>query len=62
MVYRIYVEKKQGLENEANALYSEIKTFLGIESIEKVRLLNRYDVENISEELFEYSVKTVFSD
>ncbi|MBE6624053.1 MAG: phosphoribosylformylglycinamidine synthase [Ruminococcaceae bacterium] len=62
MVYRIYVEKKQGLENEANALYSEIKTFLGIESIEKVRLLNRYDVENISEELFEYSVKTVFSE
>ena len=33
MVYRIYVEKKAGLENEANALLSEIRTFLGIDSI-----------------------------
>ena len=62
MVYRIYVEKKQGLENEANALLSEIKTFLGIDSIEKVRILNRYDAENITEELFDYAVKTVFSE
>ena len=62
MVYRVYVEKKKGLENEANALYSEIKTFLGIKNIEKVRLMNRYDVENITKELFDYSVKTVFSE
>ena len=33
MVYRVYVEKKKGLENEANALFSEIKTFLGIKNI-----------------------------
>ncbi|MBO5211970.1 MAG: phosphoribosylformylglycinamidine synthase [Clostridia bacterium] len=62
MVYRIYVEKKKGLENEATALCSEIKTFLGIESIEKVRLINRYDVENITKELFDYAVETVFSE
>jgi len=62
MVYRVYVEKKKGLENEANALFSEIKTFLGIKNIEKVRLMNRYDVENITKELFDYSVKTVFSE
>ena len=62
MVYRVYVEKKKGLENEANALYSEIKTFLGIKNIDKVRLMNRYDVENITKELFDYSVKTVFSE
>ena len=62
MVYRVYVEKKKGLENEANALYSEIKTFLGIKNIEKVRIMNRYDVENITKELFDYSVKTVFSE
>ncbi len=62
MVYRIYVEKKAGLENEARALLSEIKTFLGINSIERVRILNRYDAENITEQLFDYAVKTVFSE
>ena len=62
MVYRIYVEKKKGLQNEANALASEIKTFLGINSVENVRILNRYDAENITEELFDYAVKTVFSE
>ncbi len=62
MVYRIYVEKKEGLQNEANALLSEIKTFLGINTIEGVRILNRYDAENITKELFDYAVKTVFSE
>ena len=62
MVYRIYVEKKQGLQNEANALLSEIKTFLGINGIEKIRIFNRYDAENITSELFDYAVKTVFSE
>ncbi len=62
MVYRIYVEKKTGLDNEARALLSEIRTFLGINSVEKVRIINRYDAENITEELFEYAVNTVFSE
>ena len=62
MVYRIYVEKKAGLENEANALLSEIRTFLGIDSVERVRIINRYDAENITEELFNYAVTTVFSE
>ncbi len=62
MVYRIYVEKKAGLDNEARALLSEIKTFLGIENIERVRIINRYDAENITEKLFDYAVKTVFSE
>ena len=62
MVYRIYVEKKQGLQNEANSLLSEIKTFLGINTIEKIRIFNRYDAENITSELFDYAVKTVFSE
>ena len=62
MVYRIYVEKKCGLDNEARALLSEIKTFLGIDSIERVRIINRYDAENITEELFDYAVGTVFSE
>ena len=62
MVYRIYVEKKAGLENEARALESEISTFLGIKGVERVRILNRYDAENITEELFNYAVGTVFSE
>ena len=61
MVYRIFVEKKPGLDNEARALLGDAKKFLGIKGLEKVRLLNRYDAENISEELFNYAVKTVFS-
>ncbi len=62
MVYRIYVEKKTGLDNEARALKNEISQFLGINSVERVRILNRYDAENITKELFDYAVKTVFSE
>ena len=49
MVYRIYVEKKAGLAGEADSLLGDIRSFLGIKSAESVRVLNRYDVENIEE-------------
>ncbi len=62
MVYRVYVEKKNGLENEANGLCKELREMLGIASLERVRLFNRYDVESIEKELFDYSVNTVFSE
>ena len=62
MVYRIFVEKKPGLENEAKALLSDLKNLLLIENLENVRVINRYDAENISRELFDYSVKNVFSE
>ena len=62
MVYRVYVEKKRELAHEAKALLSDLKNLLGLKSLEDVRILNRYDVENIKEELFDYSVKTVFSE
>ena len=62
MVFRIYVEKKNGLDHGANALKKDLKDLLGIKGIEELRMYNRYDVENISEELFEKSVKTVFSE
>lgn len=62
MVYRVFVEKKAGLDNEAKGLLNEAKNLLGIESLENVRLFNRYDAENITKELFDYSVKTVFSE
>jgi len=62
MVYRVYVEKREGLDNEARALKNEISTFLGIKSVENIRILNRYDAENITAELFNYAVKAVFSE
>ena len=62
MVYRIYVEKKDGLDHSATALKKDLKDLLGINGIKELRTYNRYDVENISEELFENSVKTVFSE
>ena len=62
MVYRVYVEKKPELANEAKALLSDAKNLLGITALENVRLLNCYDAENIDAELFEYAKKTVFSE
>ena len=62
MVYRIFVEKKPELANEAAGLLADIKTLLGIQSLESVRMINRYDADNIDKDLFEYAVKTVFSE
>ncbi|MBR0416577.1 MAG: phosphoribosylformylglycinamidine synthase [Firmicutes bacterium] len=62
MVYRVYVEKRKELAHEAASLCSELRKLLGIESLEDVRLFNRYDVENLSEEDFEYASKYVFSE
>ncbi|MCR5576974.1 MAG: phosphoribosylformylglycinamidine synthase, partial [Oscillospiraceae bacterium] len=62
MVYRVYVEKRPGLDNEARALLGDARGLLGIKGLEKVRLYNRYDAENISAELFDYAIKTVFSE
>ena len=62
MVYRIFVEKKNELAHEAASLYSELKNLLGIKSLTGVRVLNRYDAENISEELFEQAIGSVFSE
>ncbi|MBQ8828079.1 MAG: phosphoribosylformylglycinamidine synthase, partial [Clostridia bacterium] len=62
MVYRIYVEKKKELAHEAAGLASDIQTLLQIDGLTDLRLLNRYDVENIDEALFERCKKTVFSE
>ncbi|MDD5823500.1 MAG: phosphoribosylformylglycinamidine synthase [Firmicutes bacterium] len=62
MVYRIYVEKKKELANEAKGLLSDIRTLLGIERVTDVRIINRYDVDNIEKDLFDYCVGTVFSE
>ena len=62
MVYRVFVEKKPELANDARSLLSEAKQLPGVEHLERVRILNRYDVEHITPELFDYAVKTVFSE
>ena len=62
MVYRVFVEKKKELASEAKNMLSDAKNLLGIDKLEDVRVINRYDVENIAPELFEYAKKTVFSE
>ncbi len=62
MVFRVFVEKKRELANEARALLNDVRGLLGIKQLDDVRVINRYDAENISEELFNYAIKTVFSE
>ena len=62
MVFRVFVEKKKELANEAKGLLSEANNLLGISNLKDVRVINRYDAENITEELFNYAKKTVFSE
>lgn len=62
MVFRVYVEKKPGFDVEAQQLGGELKTILGIDALDKVRIVNRYDVEGISRELFDQATPTVFSE
>ena len=62
MVYRVYVEKRPGLTAEADALLGDIRTLLRIDAVKELHLHNRYDVENITPELFDYSVKTILSE
>ena len=62
MVYRVYVEKKAGLQHEAFGLLGELRTLLGITNLEGLRVLNRYDVALEDEKLFHRAVRTVFSE
>ena len=62
MVYRIFTEKKKELAAEARALLNDINTLLQIKSVTSLRVINRYDAENITKELFDYAVNTVFSE
>lgn len=62
MVYRIYVEKKKEFASEAESLKKEIVSLLQIDGLKELRIVNRYDVEDISKELFENAISTVFSE
>ena len=61
-VRRVYVEKKPDFAVKAKELKHEIKHYLGIETVSAVRVLIRYDVENISEETYQKALLTVFSE
>ena len=62
MVFRIYVEKKHGFDVKAQQLTNELRTILGIDGLQNLRMINRYDVEGITEDLFHSCVPTVFSE
>ena len=61
-VRRVYVEKKPAYAVQAKELKHEISSYLGIKSTTNVRVLIRYDVENISDEVFEKACRTVFAE
>ncbi|MDK7191954.1 phosphoribosylformylglycinamidine synthase [Bifidobacterium sp. UMB1197] len=62
MVFRVYVEKRSGFDIKAQHLNHELKEILGINSLRSTRIINRYDVEGISKELFNTAIKTVLSE
>lgn len=62
MVRRVLVEKREGFDLEAKALKKDLLESLHINNIENLRILNRYDVEGISEEVYENAAKTIFSE
>ncbi len=62
MVFRVYVEKKTELAGDARSLLSDLRGLIGITNLENIRIVNRYDVENITPALFESCKNNVFSE
>ena len=62
MVTRIFVEKKKGYDVEAQAMRTDIVRNLGIKAVEELRILNRYDVEGLTDEEFKTAAYTIFSE
>ena len=62
MVKRIYVEKKPEFSVEAKGLLKDLKENLLLENLEDLKIVNRYDVEGINDEIFEKAKNTVFSE
>ena len=62
MVYRVYVEKKAPFRSEAAAMAKELRSIYRMEGVRRVRVVNRYDVEGLSEELFRRAIDCVFAE
>ena len=61
-VKRVYVEKKPEFAVQAKDLRHEIRGYLGIKTLDNVRILIRYDVENLSDDTFEKACNGIFSE
>ena len=61
-VKRILVEKRKGFDLEAKALKKDLVESLHIDTIEEIRVLNRYDIEGISDDVYENSAQSIFSE
>ena len=61
-MFRIYVERKAGFQNEAARIYSEITGFLGISGVTGVRYFNRYDIENVTDAVARAAAIRIFSE
>ena len=61
-VKRLLVEKREGFDLEAKALIKDLKDSLHIDCIDDLRLLNRYDIEGLSDEIYDSASKTIFSE
>jgi phosphoribosylformylglycinamidine synthase len=61
-VKRIYVEKREAYAVRAKELKSELRSYLGMKNLEEVRVLIRYDIENVSEDTYQKALGTVFSE
>lgn len=61
-VFRVYVEKKKGFDLEAKRMKKDLKEFLHIEEVEDVRIINRYDIDGITEAAYKKALNTIFSE
>ncbi len=61
-VHRLFVERKEGFENEAKRALAELKGFVGITALEGLRYVNRYDIEGIGDEALDAAAKQIFSE
>lgn len=59
-VRRIFVEKKKGFDIGAEQLFNDLKQVLGIRELEEVRVLSRYDIQGLSDEVYEKAKKYIF--
>ena len=62
MVYRLFVEKKEGFRVAQEALFESLKLYVGIKSLRGVRIINRYDIQGVEAPLLEQCKYTVFSE
>ncbi len=61
-MFRIYVERKAGFQSEADRIFGEITGFLGVSGVTGVRYLNRYDIENTSDDVSKAAAQRIFSE